>query len=96
MQFFKSAVFFVVAFAAAALAAPQVEGSPNPGPNCKPLLQSCAVNSECCGDLCVLGVSVVNMTDLSGALIKAFASSALRVDTFLTTAHAYDPIACVR
>lgn len=23
---------------------------------CKPLLQSCAVNSECCGDLCVAGV----------------------------------------
>lgn len=26
------------------------------GVPCKPLLQSCAVDSECCGDLCVLGV----------------------------------------
>lgn len=26
---------------------------------CKPLLQSCAVNSECCGDLCVAGVSIL-------------------------------------
>ncbi|KZP23985.1 hypothetical protein FIBSPDRAFT_857752 [Athelia psychrophila] len=23
---------------------------------CKPLLQSCAVNSECCADLCLLGL----------------------------------------
>lgn len=30
------------------------------GVECKPLLQSCAVNSECCGDLCVLGVSMDN------------------------------------
>jgi hypothetical protein len=27
-------------------------------PQCKPLLQSCSVNSECCADLCALGVSV--------------------------------------
>ena len=48
MQFFKSAVFFVVAFATVALAAPR---------ECKPILQSCGVNHECCGDLCVAGVS---------------------------------------
>ncbi|KAF8164120.1 hypothetical protein K438DRAFT_1858152 [Mycena galopus ATCC 62051] len=45
---------------------------PNPPPNaakrgtpsgvppgeCKPALESCSVNSECCADLCLLGVSV--------------------------------------
>lgn len=51
MQFFKSAVVAVMAFAAVAVATPW-------GPTeCKPLLQSCDVNSECCGDLCVAGVS---------------------------------------
>ncbi|KAJ7818088.1 hypothetical protein B0H14DRAFT_2840714 [Mycena olivaceomarginata] len=25
-------------------------------PQCKPLLQSCSVNSECCADLCALGL----------------------------------------
>ncbi|KAI9235588.1 MAG: hypothetical protein BYD32DRAFT_51808 [Podila humilis] len=25
---------------------------------CKPVLQSCAVNSECCGDLCVAGLCI--------------------------------------
>ncbi|EIM87166.1 uncharacterized protein STEHIDRAFT_120884 [Stereum hirsutum FP-91666 SS1] len=26
---------------------------------CKPLLQSCAVDSECCGDLCLLGLCLL-------------------------------------
>lgn len=26
---------------------------------CKPLLQSCSVDSECCADLCVAGVSTL-------------------------------------
>ncbi|KZP19115.1 hypothetical protein FIBSPDRAFT_744386 [Athelia psychrophila] len=51
MQFFKSAVVAVVAFTAVAVAAPGGGHG-----ECKPLLQSCAVNSECCGDLCVAGV----------------------------------------
>ncbi|KZP19103.1 hypothetical protein FIBSPDRAFT_863015 [Athelia psychrophila] len=50
MQFFKSAVVAVVAFAAAAVATPWG------APECKPLAQTCAVNSECCADLCVLGL----------------------------------------
>ncbi|KZP07770.1 hypothetical protein FIBSPDRAFT_875116 [Athelia psychrophila] len=54
MQFIKSAVVSVVAFAAVAVAAPGGDWAPSPP--CKPLLQSCAVNSECCGDLCVLGL----------------------------------------
>ncbi|KZP07762.1 hypothetical protein FIBSPDRAFT_965339 [Athelia psychrophila] len=49
MQFFKSAVVAVVAFAAVAVAAPWET-------ECKPLAQSCSVNSECCNDLCVLGL----------------------------------------
>ncbi|KZP19092.1 hypothetical protein FIBSPDRAFT_862998 [Athelia psychrophila] len=49
MQFFKSAVVAVVAFAAVAIAAPNDD-------ECKPLLESCAVNSECCADLCVAGL----------------------------------------
>ncbi|KZP19114.1 hypothetical protein FIBSPDRAFT_955657 [Athelia psychrophila] len=49
MQFFKSTVVAVMAFAAVAVAAPG--GAP-----CKPLLQSCSVNSECCADLCVAGL----------------------------------------
>ncbi|KZP07763.1 hypothetical protein FIBSPDRAFT_965340 [Athelia psychrophila] len=50
MQFFKSAVVAIMAFAAVAVATPWG------APECKPLLQSCAVNSECCGDLCALGL----------------------------------------
>ncbi|KZP19093.1 hypothetical protein FIBSPDRAFT_955637 [Athelia psychrophila] len=52
MQFFKSTIVAIVAFAAVAVAAPGGDWA-HP---CKPLLQSCAVNSECCGDLCVLGL----------------------------------------
>lgn len=28
---------------------------------CKPLLQSCAVDSECCADLCLAGVSSMDL-----------------------------------
>ena len=60
MQFFKSTVLLAVAFVTFAAAAPggetlEARGGKKP---CKPLLQSCAVNSECCGDLCVAGVSI--------------------------------------
>ncbi|KZP07761.1 hypothetical protein FIBSPDRAFT_875100 [Athelia psychrophila] len=55
MQFFKSAVFAVMAFAAVAVAVPAPVGE-SLKRECKPLLQSCAVNSECCNDLCVLGL----------------------------------------
>ena len=61
MQFFKSTVIFVFAFAALAAAAP---GAPTVDAHhhtskkeCKPLLQSCKTWTECCADLCVLGVS---------------------------------------
>ncbi|KZP19107.1 hypothetical protein FIBSPDRAFT_863018 [Athelia psychrophila] len=50
MQFFKSAVVAVMAFAAVAVAAPWDTAE------CKPLLQSCDVNSDCCADLCVAGL----------------------------------------
>lgn len=30
--------------------------APYRGGNCKPLLQSCSRNHECCSDLCVLGL----------------------------------------
>jgi hypothetical protein len=33
-------------------------GTPSGVPQCKPALQSCSVNSECCADGCLLGVSV--------------------------------------
>ncbi|KZP19113.1 hypothetical protein FIBSPDRAFT_955656 [Athelia psychrophila] len=56
MQFFKSAVVAVMAFAAVAVAAPNGGGGAPPPPPCKPLLQSCSVNSECCADLCVAGL----------------------------------------
>lgn len=29
---------------------------------CKPILQSCAVDAECCADLCVAGVSVLSLS----------------------------------
>jgi hypothetical protein len=63
MQFFKSTILLAVAFVTFAAAAPGGETEdwnkpkPKPEPECKPLLQSCGVNSECCGDLCVAGVS---------------------------------------
>ncbi|KAJ7364603.1 hypothetical protein DFH08DRAFT_839617 [Mycena albidolilacea] len=43
----------------AELSAPDLADNPetlNGFPQCKPLLQSCAVNSECCSDLCLLGL----------------------------------------
>ncbi|KZP02595.1 hypothetical protein FIBSPDRAFT_969816 [Athelia psychrophila] len=60
MQFFKSTVVAVMAFAAVAVAAPGGGGGGGGGPpaQCKPLLQSCAVNSECCGDLCLAGLCI--------------------------------------
>ena len=63
MQFFKSTILLAVAFVTFAAAAPNGEtlearGSGKPKAECKPLLESCDVDSECCGDLCVLGVSI--------------------------------------
>ncbi|TFK32437.1 hypothetical protein BDQ12DRAFT_728681 [Crucibulum laeve] len=52
MQFFSSLILTITIFAAAVAASP----APWAVPECKPLLQSCAVNSECCGDLCVAGL----------------------------------------
>jgi hypothetical protein len=62
MQFFKSTILLALAFATFAVAAPaeDTEAGYTPHKPCKPLLQSCAVNSECCGDLCVAGVSTIN------------------------------------
>jgi hypothetical protein len=65
MQFLKSTVVFVLAFATFAAAAPSEaagleENWGKPKPECKPLLQSCKVDSECCGDLCVAGVGYPN------------------------------------
>jgi len=77
MQFFKSALIFAFAFAAlvaAAPGAPVVEacghapgGKGPPKEHCKPLLQSCSMNSECCADICVVGVSYLTY------LIKLYA-----------------------
>jgi hypothetical protein len=67
MHFFKSTIVFALAFVTFAVAAPggttlEVRGGGGDdggdGDDCKPLLQSCSVNSECCADLCVAGVSV--------------------------------------
>ncbi|KAJ7859413.1 hypothetical protein B0H13DRAFT_1513037, partial [Mycena leptocephala] len=33
-------------------------GTPSGVPQCTPALLPCSVNSECCGDICLLGVSV--------------------------------------
>ncbi|KAJ7805308.1 hypothetical protein B0H14DRAFT_2881035 [Mycena olivaceomarginata] len=41
-----------------ALAAKRGTPSGVPPGECKPLLQSCSVNSECCGDVCLLGLCV--------------------------------------
>lgn len=53
MQFSIKTAFFALAvflpFASALAAEKRIE--------CKPLLQSCAVDAECCADLCVAGVS---------------------------------------
>ncbi|TFK32440.1 hypothetical protein BDQ12DRAFT_692507 [Crucibulum laeve] len=53
MKFFSTVVLSVTIFVAAVAASPAPGGFP---PQCKPLLQSCAVNGECCGDLCLLGL----------------------------------------
>ncbi|KIM85986.1 hypothetical protein PILCRDRAFT_330286 [Piloderma croceum F 1598] len=58
MQFFKSTILFALAFATFAVAAPADEGTLQARKECKPLLQSCGVDSECCGDLCVAGVTL--------------------------------------
>jgi hypothetical protein len=68
MQFFKSTILLAVAFVTFAAAAPGGEtleargggggGGGGGGPECKPLLQSCDVDSKCCSDLCVAGVSI--------------------------------------
>jgi hypothetical protein len=61
MQFFKSTgILFGLAFATFAAAAPTNEDSVDARWQCKPVLASCAVNSVCCGDLCVAGVSALN------------------------------------
>ena len=57
MQLFKSTVLFALAFVTFVTAAPTNEDSVEARGQCKPPLESCAVNSECCGDLCLLGVS---------------------------------------
>ncbi|KIM90362.1 hypothetical protein PILCRDRAFT_812098 [Piloderma croceum F 1598] len=62
MQFSKSTILLAVAFVTFTAAAPG--GEPHKGdhgghddqPPCKPLFQSCQLNSECCGDLCLLGL----------------------------------------
>lgn len=47
---------FIPLASAAVLAEKREEDSGDYSSPCRPLLQSCAVNSQCCGDLCVLGV----------------------------------------
>lgn len=94
MQFFKSAIFFVVAFATVGLAAPQVGGSPDlTKRNCKPATSLCSQNSDCCNNICLTAfhVSEVNISIFFVALITASARSALRVMEFLATAYAYHP-----
>ncbi|KZP19104.1 hypothetical protein FIBSPDRAFT_569623 [Athelia psychrophila] len=71
MQFFKSTIVAVMAFAAVAVATPWG------APECKPLLQSCAVNSECCGDLCALGVRDLRRLTLE-IILTIHYSSALK------------------
>ncbi|KAJ7865420.1 hypothetical protein B0H13DRAFT_1898586 [Mycena leptocephala] len=69
----KFSVVFIAFTAVATVSAARVDTNayrmarglpPNPPPNgplqplCTPALLSCSVNSECCGDICLLGVSV--------------------------------------
>jgi hypothetical protein len=64
MQFFKSTILLAVAFVTFAVAVPAepTEDWNTPKPKeCKPLAQSCKVNSECCADLCVAGVSILKL-----------------------------------
>lgn len=63
MQLFKSVVLAVLAFVAVVAA---TEGE------CKPLLQSCDVNSDCCADLCVLGVSLPLPVTVATTLMEMF------------------------
>lgn len=52
---FALAVFLPLAFAAALEQRTEdIE--------CKPILQSCAVDAECCADLCVAGVSILSLS----------------------------------
>lgn len=51
MQFLISTILALIAFVATASAMPGGGGG-----ECKPVLQSCKVNSVCCSDLCVAGV----------------------------------------
>ena len=60
MQFFKSTILFALAFATFAAAAPTEESVEGHPPHCGTLLASCDVNSKCCSDLCLLGVSAPN------------------------------------
>lgn len=55
MQFVKSTILATLAFVAFVAAAPSTLEARGTA-ECKPLLQSCAVNLECCNALCVLGV----------------------------------------
>jgi hypothetical protein len=60
MHFLKSTIVFALAFATFAVAAPggtalEVRGG---GGECKALLESCSTNSECCSDLCLIGVRI--------------------------------------
>jgi hypothetical protein len=68
MQFFKSTVIFALAFVTFAVAAPggttlEARGGGGGGGGgkgeCKSLAESCSENSECCSDLCLLGVRVL-------------------------------------
>lgn len=77
MQIFKSAVFAVLAFAAAAAAVPTPELEGLAVRECKPLLQSCSVDSDCCSDGCLLGVSQVEFTfptQRIDSIVNSFAS----------------------
>lgn len=56
MQFFKSTLFAAMAFVVFAAAAPRIIETREVARECKPLLQSCSVDSECCSDGCLLGV----------------------------------------
>jgi hypothetical protein len=59
MQFFKSTIVLAFAFVTFAAAAPGATTLEQRDDECKPMLQSCAADSDCCGDLCLLGVRIV-------------------------------------
>ncbi|KIM90360.1 hypothetical protein PILCRDRAFT_1675 [Piloderma croceum F 1598] len=67
MHFFKSTIVIALAFVTFAAAAPGGStlelrgdggdgGDGGGGDECKPILQSCSTDSECCADLCVAGL----------------------------------------